>query len=443
MSHICRWLFLAVPIILLALSVVQEFSIQKDTFYPKSVPTDPKSVPTDGDEQENTVRSRAQRVYRDKILDGNGEEVIWRGVGASYLFHSGDYIAAWNLHLPEMKAMGLNTLRLCFRFPFDNVSSADLLDYGKLDEVLSLLDENNIKAILNNHGGVGFGSLELIYAWKELALRYSKDVRIVAYELFNEPYASTCDARRVKSREDVAESYRNLTREIREIDSDHIHIWQSSQYLPPLDTIREYLEPNIVFTVHRWWTNRPQELEIWTPKELSYLTMAYIIEMREELRVPFWFGEFGAHAFNEEWLLAEQIVHRCEEQAVGWSLWMGRVDKNQPWNHYLGFFPLKIYNQELFRHPWQQPSSNVEDYVVEQFGVDFLEFYRIEMRQYYDYVILSPRITILVIISERLQGNSVEFISEERIEVTELLKVSNDPPFEGDLRDFHLMIYML
>ena len=371
--------------------------------------------------------SSVHYVYEDRIFDENGREVIWRGAGCSYSFNTDDYKTAWQAHLPEIQAMGLNTMRLAFRFAFDTAGTAEVLDYSKLDWVLDFLAQNNIKAILDNHGGMGFGSQALLDAWTHLASRYRGDSRIVAYELFNEPYGGTGDAW-IKTKEDVALAYANLTKEIREVDPYHIHIWQTPHYLPPLEEITEYLQPNTVFTVHRWWTNRRLEFDIWTPEQLSNMTLGYIVEMREKLKVPFWLGEFGCHGTygpsNPEWVLTEKHLWRCEEQAVGWNLWMSAVSKDKPWNHYLAFFPLQVYNPNLVRQPWQSPSVTIKDYVIDQHGVDLFELYRIEMRDNNDFVELKPGILVLVVDYFRLD-NSLQIVGEEEIQVTETLRIIN------------------
>jgi aryl-phospho-beta-D-glucosidase BglC (GH1 family) len=149
-----------------------------------------------------TREEAVQYVSGDKIFDGNGSEVIWRGAGGSYIFHARDrYQEAWQLHLPEIQAMGLNTVRLAFAFPDSGINpeygtpSADILDFNKLDLVLDFLTAHQIKAILDLHNWADmigdFGSQKLVDDWVRVAVRYRGDSRIVAYELFNEPGSET------------------------------------------------------------------------------------------------------------------------------------------------------------------------------------------------------------------------------------------------------------
>lgn len=393
-----------------------------------------------------TSVSAYQHVQGDEILDENGRQVIWRGVGCSYLSSwSEDYMTAWQNHLPEIQAMGLNTIRLAFQFPFDNETAKDVLDYRKLDWVLSFLAKNNIKAILDNHGSTGFGSKALIDAWTDLASRYRGDTRIVAYELFNEPFWSTWDHASVKGIEDVPFAYANLTKEIRKVDPYHIHIWQSLPYLPPLDEITEFLQPNIVYTAHRWWTYRRYEFEIWTPEQLSNIVFDYIVEMRSKLHAPFWLGEFGGSGTyddpsNPAWLIAEQLLYRCEEQAVGWNLWMGHATI---WNQYLAFFPLKVQNPTLVHQPFEPQLLRIENYITDQHGVDWLESYLVEIMENNDFVTLRPGIIILVVKNHELQNGQYEIVSKEKIQVAENLTIYNEQFEPGHEGNWNTLIYAL
>jgi hypothetical protein len=273
-----------------------------------------------------------------------------------------------------------------------------------------------------------FGSQKLVDDWRTVAQHYYGDSRVVAYELFNEPSSSTW-APSVKSKLDVVKFYANLTDAVREVDPDHIVIWESQPYVPPLEEIVDYLRSNMVFTFHRWWTNSKEEFNIWTVEQLSYMSLSYAVEYREKLNVPFWFGEFGADSpfdsSNPEWLLAEQHLWRCEEQVVGWNLWMGRTDINKPWNHYLPFFPLKVFNYDLVRQPWNPPSPSFDGYVLDWKGVDRLEPYRIEMWHNGDYVTFKLGIVIRVIVNHMLPNGTLEIVSDQELALTEETTIRN------------------
>jgi hypothetical protein len=384
------------------------------------------------------IDNRVQYVHGDKILE-NGNEVIWRGTGGSYLFHAGNrYQEAWQLHLPEIQAMGLNTIRLAFAFadsvpnPEYGVPSADILDFDKMDWVLDFLSQQGIKGILDLHNYNDmfgdFGSQRLVDNWRVVAQHYRGDPRVAAYELFNEPFGSTW-ASSIRSKMDVARFYAELTDAIREVDPEHIVVWESQPYVLPLEEIADCLRPNMVFTFHRWWTNQKWEFDVWTPEQLSYMSLSYAVEYRKKLSIPFWFGEFGAHwpfnSSNPEWFLTEQHLWRCEEQVVGWNLWMGRTSLDKPWNHYLPFFPLEVYNHNLVREAWNPPHPSFVDYVVDWKGVDMLEPYRIELWHNGDYVTLKLGIVVRVVVNRRLPDGILEIVSDQELALTEETTIKN------------------
>lgn len=390
--------------------------------------------------QQQYARALMHRVYEDKILE-NGKEVIWRGTGGSYLFHTENYKNAWQDHLPEIRRMGLNTIRLAFRFPFDNVSTADALSYSELDWVLSFLAQNNIRAILDNHGGTGFGSKDLLDAWISLASRYRDDSRIVAYELFNEPYWSTWDHSKVNSRQDVFQTFNELTDSVRKVDPDHICIWPATNYLPAdLEEYENQMPSNIVFTFHRWFTQGMEwEIELWGPEKMSYMVVGYAVEMRQKLHRPFWLGEFGLQRAggggpwaydnaNPQCQMAKQLLFRCEEQGIGWNIWQGEaMNINAHW-YSERMFPLEIYNENLSRQSWVFSVPKLTDYVIDHNNeIDRLEPYLIEMRGTNDDVTFSPGIKVCIVRYDYYNYSRIYVKYEQPI--TEQLQIKN--PFEN------------
>jgi hypothetical protein len=418
--------------------------------------TEEIEIPADGTDtpDEQITTQKMQYVEGDRIFDGNQSEVMWRGAGGSYLFHAGDhYQEAWLSHLPEIQAMKLNTIRLAFAFTDSNYNpeygapSSDILDFAKMDWVLDFLDENGIKGILDLHNWYDmfgdFGSEKLINNWRSVAAHYRGDPRVAAYELFNEPSTATW-ASSISSKMDAASFYANLTDAIREVDPEHIVIWESQPFIPPFEDVAGLLRPNMVFTFHRWWNSVNDEFNIWTPELLSYTSLSYAVEYRKKLNVPFWLGEFGSenpfNSSNTEWLVAEQHLCRCEEQAVGWNLWMGRTSINKIWNGYLPFFPLRCYNQNLTRQSWQPPNPSFTGYVLAWNGADRLEPYRIELWHKNSYVELKPGIVVRVIVNRRLSDGTFQITSDQELVLTERTTIKN---FEGTAQypDYNTKIY--
>jgi len=395
-----------------------------------------------------------QYVVDDRIFE-DGKEVVWRGYGGTYLFtEDTDYLQAWENHLQEinkMKANGLNTMRLAFRFPFDNVSSADLLNCTKLDEVLNWLNLHGLRVILDNHGGEGFGSQELVDAWVELASRYENDPRIVAYELFNEPFYDTREPW-VDTPQDCVFVYHQLTEAVRRVDPDHIHVWQARENYfkgTTLEELRNYLQPNVVYTKHLWWTWRPYEFDLWSIKDISIKDIGYLVELRRTLDAPVWLGEYGLGG-GGNWKyeksdpysqIAEELTYRCEEQAIGWNLWGGAMKKDKPW-YASAMFPLEVYNEKLTRQPFLLETPKLTDYITDSYHVDDFEPYQIRLRHHNDYVVFEEGVQIIVVVTQRLSDkrSDVIVLSKEDMETYSGLKIQN---VEGrSLGDRETVIYM-
>lgn len=389
----------------------------------------------------------------DRIFE-NGSEVIWRGVGVSYLLHSTDYQTAWKQHLPQIQSMELNTIRLAFAFPDSTPNpdtgspSADILIFSKLDWVLDFLAQNNIKGILDCHNYVDmygdFGSPKLFTDWRLVANHYKNDPRVAAYELFNEPHITTW-APTVKSRIDVARIYSELTDTIRKVDLTHIVIWQSEPDFPSLLEATSYLRPNTVFTFHRWLSST--DLLYLTPEQLSYSRLSYAVEMRREFNVPFWFGEFGSenspfNASNPEWLAAEQTLWKCEEQAIGWNLWMGEANEQSSWEQYLQFFPLNM-NTNLTRTAWNPPGTTITEHMIGSHDLAINECYRVQMWYNGDYITLSPNITIRVIVEHVLSNSTVELVSNSIINLSQKLTIQNEEDTQTYPGDWNTFIFLV
>jgi len=408
--------------------------------------------------------TQVQHVYGDRIFDENGKEVVWRSAGVNYLFgtnaNTDNYKLEWQNHLPKIKAMGLNTIRLAFSFADSTPDEkgalqSDILDFDKLEWVLNFLAENGVKAILDCHDYDDMygdlGSQKLIDDWVNVAKRYQGDSRIAAYELFNEPSKKTWGSS-VQSNEDVARAYAELTQAVRAVDPDHIVIWYGpySNVFPPLENITQYLQSNVVYGVRRLWLQNSEEFDIWTPEQISFKRLDYYIQMREKFNVPIWLGEFGAHSIlkilnssNTQWLVAEQYLWRGEEQAVGWSLW---CNFEYQWSGYLPFFPLKTYNPDFTRKPWQNPLPKLTDYLVDQNHVDVLEpydLYQLKMWHKKDYVTFRPGIVILVVTEHKLLNGSLETVSREEIQITTQLTIRNEEGTPAHPGDWNTMIYSL
>lgn len=392
---------------------------------------------------------KVQQVFEDRILDENGSEVIWRSIGVSYLLGALDYAAVWQSRLPEMKVMGVNVIRLAFKFPTDVGADSSLLNYTKLDWILNFLAKNNIKAILDNHPAgsnsavKSFGTDSTIKAWKELAARYEGDPRIAAYELYNEP-GNWAWSSSIASTLDVVKYYANLTKEIREVDPDHIVIWQTGNaYLPAFEEwFAQYAQPNVVYSFHAWWQEKTKswQFDAWTKEQISYKMMDPVVYARAKWKVPFWLGELGTlswqyNATNPTWALTEQNLWRAEEQLVGWCLWEGGGGLSQ----YLPLFPLKIYNAQMIRQPWAPTIPHLLDFTTNASGgIDNQGYISAELLHNCDRITISAGIRIQVVTTIELEDGSDRLFDNNDMMVTSPISIQNQ-----DGPKYDIFIYVL
>jgi len=403
-----------------------------------------------------------QKVIGDRIFE-NGKEVIWRACGGSYLFHEPDrYLEAWQLHLPEIKAMGLNAMRLEFIFADSQVPSPpegevqDVLDFEKMDAILDFLSANGIKGILSllnwktMYGD--FGTQKVRDDWRRVAQHYAGDERVAAYELFNEPGSSTWDPS-IVDKMGVAREYAALTDVVRVEDPDHIAIWTVKSYLPytmPLSNQLKgvfdlYGRPNIVCSGH-WWPHKEYDFRGWGPETLCYKDLEWHVKARELLGIPQWVGEVGAltspfdHT-NPEYAYTERMLWLCEQQAIGWELHMGPCYLTKPWNHYLvdPIFPLKVYNSKLVRQPWKPPMPDLRKHISAVSGAASDDKWYLVLKGNGDSVTLTPGIIVKVFAFKKDTTKPWPFIGEvirdEVVEVKTLTTITNyenTSEFPGD-----------
>lgn len=408
-------------------------------------------------------------VSGDRIIESTtGKEVMWRGAGGSYCLHAtslAQALSAWqNLYMPSILAFGFNTMRLAFSFPWEikvdangnRLATADNFDFASMDAVVNLLAQNGIKSILDYHGGPtemfsqdvgGPINPQLIASWQEIANHYKGNENIAAYELYNEPSPAWGPTWRHTPMEN-AQAYHDISVAVRQIDPDHIIIWETPyHYIPSFSEILHLMLPNVVYTAHRWWTNNVEEIETYGPVELSRMKVDSLIYWRRAYHIPMWLGEFGGPGggssslpytpTDPHWRICEELLYRCEEQVISWNLWLGAITATQNrLSRHTALFPLKIYNPNLIRQPWLFPNvPYITDYIVASNGVDDITNWTLKMWHNKDSVTLKPGIIIQVTVMHKLADGSFETVTDSQVNVTEPLTITNEegtPTHPGD-----------
>lgn len=141
-----------------------------------------------------------------------------------------------------------------------------------------------------------------IELWRELARRYRDAQTVLGYDLLNEPLPNEWQHRYA---DDLVALYRDLTTAIREIDGNHLIMYEGSHWATNWSIFTEVWDENSVLQFHKYWS----------PTDTASITP--FLETRERLGLPIYMGEGGEH--NLEWLYAAFRLY--ESHRIGWNLW--------------------------------------------------------------------------------------------------------------------------
>jgi len=263
------------------------------------------------------------------------------GIGEDYLLWGG----SWPDLIPKLKYWNFNTVRLAFSFP-DSPPNIDTgrtahskYDSTKMNDVLNILSSNGVKAILDLHNYVDmygyFGSDAWINNWVNLARTYKGDKRIVAFEIFNEPYKGT---HKYATQAEVHRACARCIDAIRAIDPDRTIVYPPfsiftidwGSFSIPADAIR----PNIIYSQHAWTTTK----DVTTAKNHANGVVNSMVNWKKTYG-SMWLGEFGVNqdptltdpasislAAQKEYCRA--LIDGCVDNSIGFCWWMYRSQQN-------------------------------------------------------------------------------------------------------------------
>jgi hypothetical protein len=140
-----------------------------------------------------------------------------------------------------------------------------------------------------------------IEIWRELARRYVDEPIVAAYDLLNEPLPEHFR----EYNPVLADVYREVTAAIREIDTNHIIMYEGAHWATDFSMINQPLPENIVIQFHKYWNNPDTE------------SIRRYLDKRDELDVPLYMGESGENS-NDWYAAAFQLY---EDHGAGWNFW--------------------------------------------------------------------------------------------------------------------------
>jgi hypothetical protein len=138
--------------------------------------------------------------------------------------------------------------------------------------------------------------------WRALAERYRDDTTVAGYDLLNEPLP---DPYRRKHSEDLVRLYRDLTAVVREVDPNHLIIYEGTHWATNWEIFTEVWDQNSALSFHKYWS----------PPDRG--SIGAFLERREALGLPIYMGEGGENGLG--WLqTAFQLYDDCD---ISWNFW--------------------------------------------------------------------------------------------------------------------------
>ena len=138
--------------------------------------------------------------------------------------------------------------------------------------------------------------------WQDIAIRYRDETVVLGYDLMNEPLPNEWQH---TYPEKLVELYRDLTAAIRDIDPDHLIVYEGSHWATNWSIFTEVWDSNSLLQFHKYWSS---------PDRAS---IEHFLETRDRLGLPIYMGEGGENTL--EWLYTAFRMYETFD--IGWNFW--------------------------------------------------------------------------------------------------------------------------
>mgnify|MGYP001138953057 CR=1 FL=1 len=169
--------------------------------------------------------------------------------------------------------------------------------------------------------------------WKYLAARYRNETTIAAYDLFDEPLRGTLSDR--EAAKYIYPFYEKVISGIRQVDKNHIIIYQPSPGGYGIRYARLLNQSNVMFDFHFYYFDgitdkvNPPYSGNYEELEDTFLTMRWELPLGNPIsnwNIPIWVGGFGSGI--ETW--ARDTVKIFGKYELGWAWWAYYRSDNNP-----------------------------------------------------------------------------------------------------------------
>jgi hypothetical protein len=249
----------------------------------------------------------------------------YTGIGEDYLFWTGnpeswnstltDFTGAPVTALQKISQWKFNTVRLCFAFPNSNSKTHSILDLAKMDRVIELIASTGAKVILGCHNVddmVGFfGSQAWIDNWVQLSQKYKGDQRILAFEIFNEPWAMG-ESPWFQNQDLTNQAITRCIDAIRAVDPSRMIVY------PWLGIVPNYAGSNMLYTLHTWtWTTDDATT---ITEAQNFINNVIVPTIAKYGAANVWVGEIGTSSGSIVFI--KTLINACVEKGASFNLHM-------------------------------------------------------------------------------------------------------------------------
>ncbi len=297
-----------------------------------------------------------------KIVDGNGQEIILRGIGLGgwllpegYMIQTSSFAnAAWQFQqkvedlvgktnsdnffklyranfvtrkdIQKIAAWGFNSIRLPMHFNLLTPQNTPYVyseeGFATIDSLLQWCEESKLYLILDLHAAPGGQSKDniadynpaylplwedpvaqqrTVELWKTIAIRYANKKWIGGYDLLNETaYSFTSSNLHI-----FRDLFISITNSIRQVDKNHIIFIEGNWYATDFNSLTPPWDDNMAYSFHKYWN------------ATDVGTINYLLTIRSNNNRPLWMGESGEN--SNQWFT--ETIKMLEDNNVGWSWW--------------------------------------------------------------------------------------------------------------------------
>jgi endoglucanase len=307
------------------------------------------------------------KVEDKKIIDGNGEPVLLRGIGlggwmlqepymlqlsrvavAQYMIKEKitDLVGKENCEkfytaylnnmitkrdIDSLKKWGFNSIRLPMHYnlftlpveqePVEGTNTWLETGFALTDSLLSWCEKDKIYLILDLHAAPGGQGADKPIAdvdttkpnlWQS---EFNKSKTVTLWGMLAERYSEkewiggydliNETNWKMDENTELRDLYLDITTEIRKYDINHIIFVEGNQFANDFTGLTPPWDGNMVYSFHKYWNPNTTE------------SIQKYIDLREQCDTPLWLGESGEN--TNEWY--RDAVSLVEANDIGWAWW--------------------------------------------------------------------------------------------------------------------------